>query len=72
MSDFQNNNKPQIEEIDIRELLFKLLSHWKLFVVSVVLSVSIAFIINRYATKIYKLSTLINIKESETRWQRLV
>jgi len=72
MSDFQNNNKPQIEEIDVIELLFKLLSHWKLFVVSVVLSVSIAFIINRYATKIYKLSTLINIKESETRWQRLV
>jgi capsular polysaccharide biosynthesis protein len=65
MDDLRNSNFSDIEEIDLKEIFFKLLFHWRLFVVLGVLGVSIAVIINRYSTDIYKLSTLINIKESE-------
>ena len=65
MNDIPNNNIPNVEEIDIKEIFFKLLSHWKLFFVVVVISLTISVIINRYATNIFRLSTLINIKESE-------
>ena len=56
---------PQLEEIDLKEILFKLLGYWKLFAVTIFVTLFIAWLVNRYTTEVYQLSTLINIKESE-------
>jgi capsular exopolysaccharide synthesis family protein len=65
MSYNSEQNTSHAEELDIKELLFKLLAHWRLFVIAIVVTFFVAWLVNRYSTKIYELSTLINIKESE-------
>ena len=60
MQDFQDNTTGQLEDIDIKELIFKLLSYSPLYIVLGALGIAVAWIINRYATDIYKLSIPLN------------
>ena len=56
--------KRQVDDIiDIRFFVFKLINNWYYFLISVLLSLSIAFGINRYSQEIYEASTTLLIKE---------
>jgi len=50
------NNPSQEDTIDIKALLFQALSYWKIFVLAVGLSLSIAYFFNRYTDPIYEAS----------------
>ena len=60
-----DDNKVDLQEVDLKEILFKLIGYWRLFVVSVFVCVFVAWLVNRYSTEVFQLSTLVNIKESE-------
>src|SRR6056300_240618 len=62
----QLNTTPQQEDsIDIKDLLFKILGFWPFIVGSMIIGLSIAFIINRYSRNVYELSTVLNVEEAE-------
>ena len=61
---FETSNSP-IEEIDLKEIFAKILSHWRLFAISVFVCLFVAWLVGRYTTQIYQLSALVNIKEAE-------
>ena len=62
----QFNSTPQQEDsIDIKDLLFKILGFWPFIVGSMIIGLSIAFIINRYSRNVYELSTVLNVEEAE-------
>jgi capsular exopolysaccharide synthesis family protein len=54
-----------ITRIDPRRLLYRALRYWYLIVLSIVVALSIAFIRNRYATRVYPVSASILIKEAQ-------
>ena len=49
--------------IDYKTILFKILRYWYLFVITVVLSVVIAYLINKYTRPVYEVSTTVLIKD---------
>jgi Uncharacterized protein involved in exopolysaccharide biosynthesis len=55
----------QSEEINIQEILFKYLSYWKWFVISIVVCLAIAFLYLRYVTPVYNVSAAIIIKDDK-------
>ena len=63
----QFNTAPQQQEdsIDIKDLLFKILSFWPFIVGSMIIGLSVAFIVNRYSRNVYELRTVINVEEAE-------
>ena len=59
-------NNPQNNEdqgVDIKNLIFIFLGHWYLFLIGAVLALAVAFVINRYTTKIYQTSGTIVVKD---------
>lgn len=54
------------ETIDIKKYIFKILSNWYWFVITVFLTVSIAYFANRYSDRIYQVSSSILIIESNS------
>ena len=70
MQNETNNFKPQqnVEEqsIDIKQLIYVCLSHWYLFVISVIIALAIGFVINRYKTNVYQTSGTVLIKSDQT------
>jgi uncharacterized protein involved in exopolysaccharide biosynthesis len=52
-------------EIDIKRVIFRALRFWYLVLASVVTCLAIAFLVNRYAIRIYPVSASIIIKESQ-------
>ncbi|MEN8126125.1 MAG: polysaccharide biosynthesis tyrosine autokinase, partial [Bacteroidota bacterium] len=62
------NQKIDINELntfDIKEYFFKILDHWKLFVVTILLGLIIANIVNRRTQKIYNLKSIITVKDEQ-------
>jgi capsular exopolysaccharide synthesis family protein len=55
-STIQNN-------IDVKGYLFKVLSYWKLFFVTIIIALIVAKFMNDYKPKIYSLNTVISVKE---------
>lgn len=53
------------EVIDLRELFFKILSHWEWFAIAVPLCVVIAFLVCLVWTPVYKVDTKIMISDSK-------
>ncbi len=53
------------EKINLKEIIEKYLRHWKWFIVSVVVSLTLAFIFLQYATATYQSKALILIKEDK-------
>jgi uncharacterized protein involved in exopolysaccharide biosynthesis len=51
--------------IDPKRILYQATRYWYLIVLSILTGLIIAFLINRYATKIYSVNASIIIKESE-------
>ncbi len=62
------NNKFDINELsnfDIKEFFFKIIDHWKLFVIAILLGLFITFIVNRRTQRIYELKSLITVKSEQ-------
>lgn len=65
MQEFKGQAEHSEESIDLKELLLTILRFWPFIVISVVISLSIALIVNRYSRNIYELKTVLNVEESD-------
>ena len=67
MQNETNNFKPQQsgdeQSIDIKQLIYICLSHWYLFLISVVVALAIGFVLNRYKPNVYQTSGTVLIKD---------
>ena len=60
----QNNINPnQTENINIKAILWPYLIHWKSFVISLIVGLTIAYVYLRYSTPIYQAATTIQVKD---------
>jgi capsular exopolysaccharide synthesis family protein len=51
--------------IDIKRVLFRAISYWYLIVLSVLITLVIAFLNNRYSTRVYPITASLIVKEAE-------
>lgn len=58
--------REQEESFNPKELLLKLLRHWKWFVLAVVIGVGAAFVYNHYAPGKYEMNSLLLVKEKKS------
>ena len=58
------NNNLEIEEINIKEILFKYLAFWRWFVVGAMLSLIVAYTYLRYSSDIYQTTAKIKILDN--------
>ena len=62
-----NNNLPQQQEaeekVDIMSIVFKVLSHWHYFAISIVLTLLLAFVFNKYSVPLYEVKSTVMIKD---------
>lgn len=65
MQDFYNDVEDEITEVNLRELLNKYLIHWKWFVLSVLIGLSLTFLYLRYTTPSYEATTTILVKDEK-------
>ncbi|MCK5906372.1 MAG: hypothetical protein KAG37_02215, partial [Flavobacteriales bacterium] len=61
-----HNNIPQLEPIDLKELFFKILNYWGYILVTVSLFLVVAFVFNRYATRLYKTEMTLLIEDDNS------
>lgn len=66
-SNFEKTNQSEIREIDIREQISKYLRYWPWFIVSLILTISIALLYLRYANPVYSTTATILIKDDANR-----
>lgn len=59
------NNLTQEQEIDLIELFYKLISHWKWFLIACVAALAAAYIYVHVSTPIYQASASVVIKDSD-------
>jgi tyrosine-protein kinase Etk/Wzc len=59
-----NSNISEIEEINIKDILFKYLAFWRWFVLGALLSLLVAYTYLRYASNIYQTTAKIKILDS--------
>jgi capsular exopolysaccharide synthesis family protein len=64
----QNNNiqLPEEEGIDIKKYIFLILSHWWWFAIVLFVSVTIAYMINRYSQEVYSANCSLIIGEQQS------
>ncbi|SHM19273.1 GumC family protein [Flavobacterium saccharophilum] len=65
MQDFYNDVEDEISEVNLRELLNKYLIHWKWFVLSILIGLSLTFLYLRYTTPSYEATTSILVKDEK-------
>jgi tyrosine-protein kinase Etk/Wzc len=53
------------ETIDIKKYIFKIIANWYWFVITVFISTSAAYFMNRYANPVYQVSSSLLIKEED-------
>ena len=58
-------NIDELKQFDIKEYVIKIISHWKLFIATLVLGLIIASFVNRFKEKKYSLNSLITVKEEQ-------
>ncbi|GAB4285378.1 MAG: tyrosine-protein kinase domain-containing protein [Marinilabiliales bacterium] len=56
----------QDETIDIKKFIFKVLSNWYWFVLTIFVSLVVAYYVNKYTTPIYRISASILIQDQQT------
>ncbi|MCB0475680.1 MAG: sugar transporter, partial [Flavobacteriaceae bacterium] len=55
----------EIKSFDVKEYVLKIISHWKLFLAMLFLGLLLAFFVNRYKQRIYRLDSVITVKEEQ-------
>ena len=67
-NNFDNNynNIPQLEPIDLKEIFFKILNYWVYILVTVSIFLVVAFVINRYSTRLYKSEMTMLIEDESS------
>ena len=55
----------EIKSFDIKEYILKVISNWKLFLMTLVLGLSLASFVNRFKQKVYSLNSSITVKEEQ-------
>ena len=55
----------EIQSFDFKEYLYKIIGHWKLFAIMIVLSLIIAKFVNIRTQKLYNLKSLITVKDEQ-------
>ena len=67
MENESNNFRPQQsgdeQTIDIKQLIYVCISHWYLFLISVIVALAIGFVVNRYKANVYQTSGTVLIKD---------
>lgn len=65
LNNLNNNNigRQEDERIDIKIVFFKYLNNWKLFLLSFIIFLSLAFIYNRYTVPSYSVSSTLLIRD---------
>lgn len=67
---FQSQNINIQQENELKKISGLFFRHHRLFIISVIIAVSLAFLINHYSIPVYKISSSILIKENETQRSR--
>ena len=69
-----NNSLPQQEEqssIDLKELMFKMLDKWYYFVICLIVSILVFFVISKFTTTQYQAKATLLIKSNENALSQL-
>ncbi len=63
-----NYNNPELNEevIDLKQILFKFLKYWYLFIIAIIFCLSVAYLFNKYTKPLYKVGTTILIKDEKS------
>lgn len=64
-SNLNNNQNQQNETIDIKKFIFKILANWYWFVFSIFITISIAFVINRYTDPVFSQKALVLVADKD-------
>jgi len=59
----KNKNQSHVEIVDIKTYFFKIIAHWKLIIVFLLISFALAYYKNISTQRIYGLNTTISVKE---------
>lgn len=54
-----------LDTFDIKAYIFKILAYWKLFIISIIIALLIANYITKRQKRLYKLNTIITVKEEQ-------
>ncbi|PIV61948.1 MAG: tyrosine protein kinase, partial [Bacteroidetes bacterium CG02_land_8_20_14_3_00_31_25] len=64
MEENQNNNQ-QNETIDIKKFVIKMLANWYWFALSLLITLCVAYVINRYTDPVYKQSAIVMVQDKD-------
>lgn len=66
-NNFDNNyNIPQLEPIDLKDIFFKIINYWVHILFTISLFLVVAFVINRYSTRLYKTEMTMLIEDESS------
>lgn len=66
MDQQQNYQLPEEEGIDIKKYIFLILSHWWWFAIALFVSLTIAYLVNRYSQEVFSANASIIVGEQQT------
>ena len=65
MSQIEKFDINDLKSFDIKDYILKVISHWKLFLIMLILGLVVAFFINKRKPRIYSLNSVITVKEEQ-------
>ncbi len=65
MSQIEKFDINDLKSFDIKDYILKVISHWKLFLIMLVLGLVVAFFVNKRKPRIYSLNSVITVKEEQ-------
>ncbi|MGE0078428.1 MAG: GumC family protein [Bacteroidales bacterium] len=61
----QQSGYPEEEQLDIKQLLFRMLANWYWFAISVFITLFVAYLVNRYSEQIYSVSSSVIVRDDD-------
>lgn len=61
----QQPGYPEEEQLDIKQLLFRVLANWYWFAISVFITLFIAYLVNRYSEQIYGVTSSVIVRDDD-------
>jgi len=61
----QQPGYPEEEQLDIKQLLFRMLANWYWFAISVFITLFIAYLVNRYSEQTYGISSSVIVRDDD-------